>query len=61
VDEDAFVRNAERIAEEQGTFTWTSTAATDRPSVRAVELTVGDATLGFVPGEVARIVQDLTR
>jgi threonine aldolase len=59
VDENAFVRNAVRIAEEQGIFTWPGTAPTDTPSIRGVELTVGDATLGFAPPEVARIVQEL--
>jgi hypothetical protein len=59
VDEKAFLAAARRIAEEQSLFTWTGSVATDSPSVRAVELTVGDATLAFTPAEVARVVQQL--
>jgi threonine aldolase len=59
VDEKAFLTAARRIAEEQSLFTWTGTMATDTPSIRAVELTVGDATLTFAPDEVARIVERL--
>jgi threonine aldolase len=59
VDEKAFVANGVRIAEEEGIFTWPGTAPTGTPSIRGVELTVGDATLGFAPKEVAEIVQRL--
>ncbi len=59
VDEKAFRTAARRIAEEQNLFTWTGTVATDTPSIRTVELMVGDATLKFAPDEVAAIVQQL--
>jgi hypothetical protein len=59
VDRVVFVANARRLAEEQGIFTWPGTVATDTPSIRGVELTVGDATLQFTPAEVARIVNEL--
>ena len=59
VDERAFLRAARRIAHEQSVFTWSGTSATNTPSVRSVELTVGDATLQFAPDEVARIVGQL--
>jgi threonine aldolase len=59
VDEKAFLAAARRIAEEQSVFTWARTSAGDTPSIRAVELTVGDATLGFTPDEVAGIVEQL--
>jgi threonine aldolase len=59
VDEKQFIFNAVRIAEEQGIFTWPGTTPTDSPSIRGVELTVGDATLGFAPGEIAQIVEQL--
>ena len=59
VDEKAFLRNARRIAEEQSVFTWAGTSPGDIPSRRAVELMVGDATLGFTPEEVAAIVEQL--
>jgi threonine aldolase len=59
VEEKAFLTAARRIAEEQSVFTWARTVAVDTPSIRAVELTVGDATLGFAPDEVAGIVERL--
>jgi threonine aldolase len=59
VDEKGFRAAARRIAEDEGIFTWTGTAAVDTPSIRGVELTVGDATLTFSPDEVARIVERL--
>jgi threonine aldolase len=59
VDEKAFLTAARRIAEEQSLFTWTGTVVGDTPSMRVVELTVGDATLTFAPDEVARIVERL--
>jgi threonine aldolase len=60
VTEDAFNAAALRIAEEQGIFTWTGSVALDTPSMRGVELTVGDATMTFSPSEVAKIVEQLT-
>jgi len=60
VDEEAFLTAAYRLATEQGIFTWSRTASADTPSVRVVELTVGDATLTFSPVEVARILEQLT-
>lgn len=59
VDEKAFLTAARRIAEEQSVFTWSRTSPGDTPSIRVVELTVGDATLEFTPGEVAGIVEQL--
>jgi hypothetical protein len=59
VDEKGFRAAARRIAEDEGIFTWTGTAAVDTPSIRGVELTVGDATLTFSSDEVARIVERL--
>jgi len=59
VDEDAFLKAARRIAEDEGIFTWPQTMASDTPSVRVVEFTVGDATLTFTPDEVAKIVEQL--
>jgi threonine aldolase len=59
VDPHAFLSAALRIAKEQSIFTWAGTSATDDPSLRAVELTVGDATLRFTPDEVARLVRQL--
>lgn len=61
VSEEQFLINARRIAEDQGIFTWPRSAAADTPSIRVVELTVGDATLTFSPDEVAKIIEDLVR
>jgi threonine aldolase len=61
VDEKAFLAAARRIAEEQSIFTWARTFAGGTPSVRVVELAVGDATLTFSPEEVAEIVKQLVR
>jgi threonine aldolase len=59
VDEAAFLKRARRLAEDEGLFTWPATVAGDTPSIRVVELTVGDATLTFTQDEVARIVGQL--
>ena len=59
VDETAFLAAALRIAREQSVFTWPRTVPGDEPGIRAVELTVGDATLEFAPDEVATIVRQL--
>jgi threonine aldolase len=59
VDEHAFLTAARRLAEDQGIFTWPRTFPGGSPSVRVVELTVGDATLTFAPDEVAKIVEEL--
>lgn len=61
VDADAFLEAARRIAEEQGIFTWARTSDGETPGIRVVELTVGDATLGFTPDEVAGIVAQLVQ
>jgi len=49
VDAKAFLATARRIAEERSIFTWSRTAAGGTPSIRVVELAVGDATVGFAP------------
>lgn len=59
VDEKAFLTAARRIAEERSIFTWSRTSPGDTPSIRVVELTVGDATLDFAPDEVGGIVEQL--
>lgn len=61
VSEEQFLTAARRIAEDQGIFTWPRSSAAATPSIRVVELTVGDATLTFSPDEVAKIVEDLVR
>lgn len=59
VTEEAFLAAARRLAEEQGLFTWPRSMPGAMPSVRVVELTVGDATLGFTPAEVAAVIRQL--
>ncbi|HYG61311.1 MAG TPA: hypothetical protein VEL74_01915 [Thermoanaerobaculia bacterium] len=59
VDENAFLTAARRIAEEQSVFTWPRTTPGATPSVRVVEFTAGDATLGLTAEEVAGIVEQL--
>lgn len=61
VTEEQFLASARRIAQDQSIFTWPDTSATDVPSMRMVEMTIGDATLTFLPDEVAKIVEDLVR
>ena len=50
---------ARRIATEQRLWTWGGSLATGTPGYRRVELTVGEATLGFMPAEVAEAVRSL--
>jgi threonine aldolase len=59
VSKERFLDRARRIAEDRGIFTWPRSFPTDTPSIRRVELTVGDATLTFGPDEVAKLVEDL--
>jgi threonine aldolase len=59
VEEQAFLRAARRIAEEQGLFTWAGTSAGATPAIRVVELAVGDATLELSPEEIAAAVEQL--
>lgn len=59
VDEQAFKVSAARIARERGIFTWPGSAPGPSATSRAVELTVGDATLAFKAQEVADLVAEL--
>jgi threonine aldolase len=59
VDEKAFLAAAHRIVQKQGIFTWPRSVPGSAPTVRVVELTVGDATLEFKPDEVAAIIRQL--
>jgi threonine aldolase len=53
---DAVVR---RIAIERGLWTWPKTFTTELPGWRVVELSVGDATMEFAPGEVRALVAEI--
>lgn len=48
-----------RVAAESGIWTWRACAPTDNPAWQRVELTVGDATLTFTPGEVRDLLARL--
>jgi threonine aldolase len=56
---EAALTGIRRLAGHEKIWTWGGTNPTDTPGIRRVELTVGDATLGFDPPEVARIVRAL--
>ena len=53
---DAAIR---RIAVERGLWTWPKTFTTELPGRRVVELSVGDATMEFTPGEVRALVAEI--
>jgi threonine aldolase len=53
---DAAVR---RIAVDRGLWTWPKTFTTELPGWQAVELSVGDATMGFTPAEVRALVAEI--
>ena len=48
--------NALQIAEEEGIWTWKATFTGTHPDWQIVELTVGDSTLDFEPGEVRDLI-----
>jgi threonine aldolase len=56
VDAGSFHQATVDLAESEGLWTWPGSAPTGNPRWRAVELTVGDATLGFSAAEVAEII-----
>lgn len=47
------------LAEETGIWTFAESVSSESPSWRRVELTVGDATMGFSPAEVRRLFDRL--
>lgn len=61
VGERALRRNACRIARERGVYTLKWSGPGYGPSTRMAELTVGDATLGFEPREVAELIAELVK
>jgi len=59
VDRGALRTALRSLAEEEKTWTWSWVATTDLPDHVYVELTVGDATLEWSPGEVRDLVAGL--
>jgi threonine aldolase len=52
-----FEESVRAIAEETGVWTWNGSFPADTPGIQIAELGVGDATLGFAPEEVVKIVE----
>jgi threonine aldolase len=59
-DRDDYAKAAWRLAEDSGIWTSPEPMRTANPCVQRLELSVGDATLGFTPDEVAGIFAGLT-
>lgn len=57
--EDELLTRMLRVAQDQRIWTWRRSFACGHPDWRVVELTVGDATLGFDPPEVRRLLAQL--
>jgi threonine aldolase len=55
-DAETFLTASRRVAAERGIWTWPRSSPTPYAAWRSVELTVGDATLGFTPAEVAGLL-----
>jgi threonine aldolase len=60
-DRDDYAKAAWSLAEDSGIWTSPEPMRTADPSVQRLELSVGDATLGFTPEEIAGIFAGLTR
>jgi hypothetical protein len=58
--QDEYASAATRLAEERGIWTPPTVMATADPGMQRLELSVGDATLGFEPAELAAIFAGLT-
>jgi threonine aldolase len=56
---DDYAKAARRLAEERGIWTSPSCMPTIDPGVQRLEFSVGDATLGFEPAEIAGIFAEL--
>jgi threonine aldolase len=59
VDAKRLAANACRIAREQGIYTFKWSSPGQSAAIRMVELSVGDASLGFKPVEAARVIGQL--
>ena len=55
----ALLAGAHRAAAERKVWTWSTTFASETPGWSVLELSVGDATLGFSPDEVRDLVEDV--
>ena len=59
VQEGDLKANMLRLAEEEGIWTWKTSFPGTQPDWQIVELTVGDSTLDFEPGEVRELIARL--
>jgi threonine aldolase len=57
---DDLLAGVRRVAAEQKVWTWSWTFPSETPGWSAVELSVGDATMGFTPAEVRDLVAEVT-
>ena len=53
------MHQAHAIAAEEGVWTWARSWPTEVPTLQRIELTVGDATLGFTPDAVRGLIAKL--
>jgi threonine aldolase len=60
VTADGYAAAARRLATERGIWIAPASMTTTDPAVQRIELSVGDATLGFEPGEVSEIFAGIT-
>jgi threonine aldolase len=60
VTTDGYAAAARRLAEERGIWIVPACMTTTDPAVQRIELSVGDATLGFEPAEAAEILAGIT-
>jgi threonine aldolase len=58
---DVVVAGCRRVAAERKVWTWQAAAGSEVPGWSRLELSVGDATLGFEPAEVRDLVEDVLR
>jgi threonine aldolase len=54
-----FAAGVRRLATEERIWAFSVAAPTETPGIRRLELSVGEATLGFSPAEIARLVRSL--
>ena len=57
--EAAVTAGIRRLATERRVWAFGGSGSLDTPALRGLELTVGDATLGFTPDEVADVIREL--
>ena len=60
VSKDGYEAAAKRLADERGIWITPTCMTTTDPGVQRIELSVGEATLEFEPGEVSEILAQVT-